>query len=369
MDSGGEDDDFYPRDRGSGLRGFGTGGRSLDFASGGIDRPDPSGIVRKDRGYGDRIAQYNEMDRTKDFGPGREGRGGGGGGGPRRGDDGPVPPLNSIQRGKVVRLEEYGAFVELQDFPRRHGMIHKSQLSKYKVDRPSDVLDIGDPVFAKVVSLDKDDSGRTKVALSLKYADQSKGTDLDPNGAQMASDLARRAGGNKGPWEPEPMRAEDAMRNATCRRCGGKGHIATECFSQLDRPQQAEEQDAGSGSEMGGGVEMRPAPAPKPGYKQYDLVASDDEADVAAQQAIERARKKKEDKERKRRLLEKLERGEKVEPADMDEALLLLKKKKRKEKKEAKKRKASSSSSSSDSERDRRKRKDKKSKGDRQGPG
>lgn len=120
-----DDDDFYPRTAPS--RGLGPGGRSLDFERGGIDRPDPSGLVkRKDRGYGDRIAEYNEMDRSKDFGPGLEGRDRGfrrgGGHGQGGGDDGlPVPPLYSIQRGRVVKIEDFGAFIEMDGYGRKHG--------------------------------------------------------------------------------------------------------------------------------------------------------------------------------------------------------------------------------------------------------
>lgn len=65
--------------------------------------------------------------------------------------------------GRVVRIESFGAFVEL--FPGIDGLIHISELSENRVQHPKDILSIGDPVTVRVVSAD-DESKR--VALSLR---------------------------------------------------------------------------------------------------------------------------------------------------------------------------------------------------------
>jgi hypothetical protein len=128
-----EDDQFYPSS--APARALGVGGRSLDFQSGGIDRPDPSGIVGsgrpKDRGYGDRIAQYDQADRSKKFTMDDADRRGGRGR-PGGGDDGPIPALYSIQRGRVVKLEDFGAFIEMEGFGRKHGKLkaHSGRVSR-----------------------------------------------------------------------------------------------------------------------------------------------------------------------------------------------------------------------------------------------
>lgn len=346
MDS--DEDSFYPPSGPS--RGLGPGNRGLDFRSGGIDKPDPAGLIKKDRGFGDRIAQYNQMDQSKDFGPGMERRGGGRP--PRKEDDGPPPALNAVLRGRVVKVEDFGAFIEMDGY-KRHGLIHRSQLSNYKVEKVSDVLDVNDSVFVKVVSVDTVESGRVKIGLSMKYADQSKGTDLDPTGSGYSRDADRRAGGKGGSWEPEPIRAADALRNATCRRCGAKGHIASECFSQINAPAE-DEQSAGSGDDK---FVMKQSKAPT--YKTYDLIPSDDERElVAASTAVAERAKKKDEKRRKKELLKKVERGEKVEPGDMEEALALLKRKRKKEKKGGKDGEKEGKRRDSDKKREKRRRRD-----------
>ena len=51
-----------------------------------------------------------------------------------------LPEPGSIQEGKVVRIEAYGAFVEFSQFYRLRGLVHISQLAQSKVDTVSDVV-------------------------------------------------------------------------------------------------------------------------------------------------------------------------------------------------------------------------------------
>jgi predicted RNA-binding protein with RPS1 domain len=99
-----------------------------------------------------------------------------------------VPLEGSIEEGTVVRLEQYGAFVDLKNYYRVRGLIHISQLAKFKVERVEDVVAVDDSVWVKVleVTSSQDEQGRTrhKVSLSLKDVTQD-GTQTDL-GAQAA---------------------------------------------------------------------------------------------------------------------------------------------------------------------------------------
>ena len=66
------------------------------------------------------------------------------------------PEPGDIYEGKVVKVMDFGAFVELT--PGRDGMIHISKLARHRVNKVTDVVNEGDIV--KVVVLDIDDRGR-----------------------------------------------------------------------------------------------------------------------------------------------------------------------------------------------------------------
>ena len=65
--------------------------------------------------------------------------------------------------GKVARMTDFGAFVELA--PGVDALLHVSQISRAHVDKPADVLAIGQEITAKVVDLNVEDK---KISLSMK---------------------------------------------------------------------------------------------------------------------------------------------------------------------------------------------------------
>ena len=75
-----------------------------------------------------------------------------------------VEPLQegAIYEGKVVRIMQFGAFVELS--PNKDGLIHISKLSKERVEKVEDVVNIGDTVKVKVLEIDK--MGRINLGLT-----------------------------------------------------------------------------------------------------------------------------------------------------------------------------------------------------------
>lgn len=71
-----------------------------------------------------------------------------------------------IFKGRVVRIADFGAFVELA--PNKDGMLHISKISDRRIDRVEDVLSIGDEVTVKVVAVD---NAKGRISLSMKSSD------------------------------------------------------------------------------------------------------------------------------------------------------------------------------------------------------
>lgn len=68
-----------------------------------------------------------------------------------------------IVKGKIVRLESYGAFIEIG--AERPGMIHISELARGYVKAPGEIVKEGDEIEAKILSVDQE---KRQIRLSLK---------------------------------------------------------------------------------------------------------------------------------------------------------------------------------------------------------
>ena len=71
--------------------------------------------------------------------------------------------VGNVVKGKVARMTDFGAFVELA--PGVDARLHVSQISHEHVEKPADVLKIGQEVEAKIVDFNEDDK---KISLSIK---------------------------------------------------------------------------------------------------------------------------------------------------------------------------------------------------------
>ncbi len=71
--------------------------------------------------------------------------------------------VGNVVTGRVARMTDFGAFVELE--PGVDALLHVSQISKEHIEKPSDVLKVGDEVTAKVVDFNEEDK---KISLSVK---------------------------------------------------------------------------------------------------------------------------------------------------------------------------------------------------------
>jgi len=90
------------------------------------------------------------------------------------------PEVNHIYKGKVVKVVDFGAFVNF--FGSRDGLVHISELAPRRVGKVTDVVNEGDTVRVKVLGIDD----RGKVRLSMKAVDQATGEDISAKPAQAA---------------------------------------------------------------------------------------------------------------------------------------------------------------------------------------
>ena len=77
--------------------------------------------------------------------------------------------VGTVITGKVARMTDFGAFVELA--PGVDALLHVSQISRAHVDKPSDVLAIGQEITAKIVDLNESEK---KISLSMKALEEVK---------------------------------------------------------------------------------------------------------------------------------------------------------------------------------------------------
>ena len=85
------------------------------------------------------------------------------------------PEVGEIYKGKVVKVVDFGAFVNF--FGPKDGLVHISQLADHRVNKVSDIVNEGDEIYVKLMGFDD----RGKVRLSMKVVDQETGKDAEQN--------------------------------------------------------------------------------------------------------------------------------------------------------------------------------------------
>jgi len=125
-----------------------------------------------------------------------------------------------IIKGKVAKLTNFGAFVELEND--LEGLLHISELADHKIDKPQDIVKVGDEVEVKILKVDTD---ARKIGLSLRrvqWAAEEKAAETEkprtPSGPEKVisdADMDRLVKPKK---EPEQTGETDAQ-------IGGEGMI------------------------------------------------------------------------------------------------------------------------------------------------
>lgn len=93
--------------------------------------------------------------------------------------------VGTVVEGKVARMTEFGAFVELE--PGIDALLHVSQISLEHTNVPSDVLKIGDIINAKVVDFNLDDK---KISLSIKALEFDKKEAEEANNVEVVEEVS-----------------------------------------------------------------------------------------------------------------------------------------------------------------------------------
>ena len=95
--------------------------------------------------------------------------------------------VGNIVKGKVARMTDFGAFVELE--PGIDALLHVSQIAKEHVEKPADVLKVGQEVEAKIVDFNEADK---KISLSIKAMfapEKEEGAPAEEEGDVVSVDI------------------------------------------------------------------------------------------------------------------------------------------------------------------------------------
>ena len=113
------------------------------------------------------------------------------------------PEIGTIYTGKVVKIMDFGAFVNF--FGSRDGLVHISDMKPERVEKVTDVVQEGDIVKVKYIGMDR----RGKVKLSMKYINQETGEEMEhPQPEPKAEHKGEHKGDHKG-HKPGHKKAEE----------------------------------------------------------------------------------------------------------------------------------------------------------------
>lgn len=107
--------------------------------------------------------------------------------------------MGKVYNGKVVRIEEYGAFLEI--LPNIIGLLHVSEIAHHRVQSVRDVLQMGQMLEVKVISIDEDN----KVRVSRKALEEASGSTPE-------SDRGKDSSPPRKPYHRDDRRPGDKRR-------------------------------------------------------------------------------------------------------------------------------------------------------------
>jgi polyribonucleotide nucleotidyltransferase len=113
------------------------------------------------------------------------------------------PEIGVIYQGTVVKIAEFGAFVNF--LGAKDGLVHISELANERVNKTGDVVNVGDKVRVKVLGFDD----RGKVKLSMRVVDQATGADITE---QVGARRPREGGEERGERGPRRDRERGPRR-------------------------------------------------------------------------------------------------------------------------------------------------------------
>lgn len=111
------------------------------------------------------------------------------------------PEVNKVYHGKIVKLMEFGAFINIMNG--RDGFLHISEISQEKIPNINDVLKEDQQVWVKMIGFDP----RGKIKLSMKVVDQETGKEIE--GAAQNNPVAENRSSPKAKLAKKPAPAQE----------------------------------------------------------------------------------------------------------------------------------------------------------------
>jgi polyribonucleotide nucleotidyltransferase len=121
------------------------------------------------------------------------------------GDITATPEIGKTYLGKVVRLADFGAFVEI--FPGTDGLLHISEVAEHRIKEVRDELKEGDQILVKVLSIEGNRIRLSRKAILREQRAKMQGGAQQPELGQ-AEGGAAPAGGEGGEGQPAPVTFE-----------------------------------------------------------------------------------------------------------------------------------------------------------------
>ncbi|MCG9128949.1 30S ribosomal protein S1 [Candidatus Poribacteria bacterium] len=130
--------------------------------------------------------------------------------------------VGSVVRGKIVNLTSFGAFTKLEEGI--DGLIHISEIADRRIERPEEVVSVGDEIDVKVINLDP--KGR-RIGLSLKAAIADQERAANPPDEQEHQERPRRErhAPQRQQRQPEPVEEEETIMGALLKQEMGKNNV------------------------------------------------------------------------------------------------------------------------------------------------
>ncbi len=128
--------------------------------------------------------------------------------------------VGSVVRGKIVNLTSFGAFTKLEEGI--DGLIHISEIADRRIDRPEEVVTVGDELDVKVINLD---AKNRRIGLSLKAAQADQERASTPPEERHERPRRQRPAPIREPKQPKPIEEEETIMGALLKQEMGKNNV------------------------------------------------------------------------------------------------------------------------------------------------
>ncbi len=172
-----------------------------------------------------------------------------------------VPEVGKTYLGKVVRLAEFGAFVEI--FPGTDGLLHVSEIAEHRVKEVKDELREGDTVLVKVLGIEGNRIKLSRKAVLKEQRAKLGLPDPEPQADERGGDRAPRPerGGDRdrGPRPERTERVAPPPSEETITLDGGDDFDEDDDLDEDEDDEEGDEPETSEGTTNADGTPAAPA--------------------------------------------------------------------------------------------------------------